>query len=529
MAAREPMSSVDCAWLRMDDPTNLMMITGVLTFAEPLDFERTRATVAGRLLRFDRFRQRTVETHGLLGSPHWEFDPAFDLDYHVRRLTLPDPGTQHELQKLVSELMSVPLNPGRPLWQFHVIENYGAGSAVISRLHHCIADGIALMRVLLSLTDSTRAGETTDDGQQERRRSRRGPLARSLKTARRAVSLTETVLHEGMETVRQPSRAVDVARLGAGGIARLGQILLRWPDPKTVFKGPLGVPKRAAWTKPIPLTDVKAVGKVTGGTVNDVLLTAMSGALRRYLLHRGEAVDGLNFHAVVPVNLRPLDKPIKLGNRFGLVFLSLPIGIPDQVERLRELKRRMDELKRSPEAMAVFGLLNVIGMGPVEVENILVDIFGTKATGIMTNVPGPREQLYLAGSPLQDIMFWVPQSGRLGLGVSIMSYKGRVLMGVATDAGLVPDPEVIISAFHEEFSEMMALVQMVRGDGQAMAAGGEPSLQEAIAALRQATEALMVPAPQVTRCRATTRTGKRCRNRAQDDSGYCHVHQKNVA
>ena len=525
MAAREPMSSVDSAWLRMDDPTSLMMITGVLTFSGPLDYQRVCTTIEERLLRFKRFRQRAVDARGLLGTPYWERDPSFDLDYHVRRLALPEPGTQQVLQKLVSELMSVPLNPSRPLWQFHVIENYETGSAVIGRLHHCIADGIALMRVLLSLTDSTPQGADEEPAPRQQP-GRRGPLARSLKTAQRAVSLTETVLHEGMETLRHPSRAVDIARQGAGGIARLGQILVRWPDPKTIFKGPLGVPKRAAWTRPLSLADVKAVGRVTGGTVNDVLLTAMAGALRRYLLHRGEAVDGLNFHAVVPVNLRPPDEPIKLGNKFGLVFLSLPIGIADQVERLRELKRRMDELKRSPEAMAVFGLLNVVGMGPAEVENVVVDIFGTKATGIMTNVPGPREQLYLASAPLKDIMFWVPQSGRLGLGVSIMSYNGNVLMGVATDAGLVPDPEVIVDAFHQEFAQMMTLVDAVRGDRATDVSAGETTLQGAIAALEKATEALATPASRVARCQATTRAGNRCRNRARDGSRYCHVHEE---
>lgn len=522
MATREPMSSVDCAWLRMDDPTNLMMITGVLTFGEPLAYALVRSTIEERLLPFDRFRQRTREARGTLRTGYWEPDPDFDLDYHVRRLTLPHPGNQEVLQHLVSELMSVPLNPGRPLWQFHVVENYETGTAVIGRLHHCIADGMALMRVLLSLTDSTREVDPPEE-RRRRPRSRRGPLQRALKAAGKSLSLTETVLHEGMETVRNPARVLEAARLGTGSVARLGQILVRWPDPKTVFKGPLSVPKRAAWTQPIPLADVKAVGKVTGGTVNDVLLTAMAGALRRYLLQRGEAVDGLSFHAVVPVNLRPLDKPVTLGNKFGLVFLSLPIGIADQVERLHELKRRMDELKDSPEAMAVFGLLNVIGMGPAEVEKIVVDIFGTKATGIMTNVPGPREQLYLAGSPLQDIMFWVPQSGHLGLGVSIMSYNGQVLMGVATDEGLVPDPETIVTAFHEEFEEMWNLVQTARQLEQEEESAALP-LRDAIVGLREATEALEAAPPKVTRCRGTTRSGDRCRNRARAGSNYCHLH-----
>jgi len=192
----------------------------------------------------------------------------------------------------------------------------------------------------------------------------------------------------------------------------------------------------------------------------------MTGALRRYMQSRGEPVDGMNFRATVPVNLRPLRGPIELGNKFGLVFLSLPVGIADPVERLNELKRRMDALKNSPEPVLVLGLLDFFGRGPVELEDLAVEIFGQKATAVMTNVPGPRKDIYLAGSHLESIMFWVPQSARLGLGVSIISYAGRVWLGVAVDAGLIPDPHRLIDGFHEEFKDMMTLVNAVRADAE---------------------------------------------------------------
>ena len=501
-AHRERVSNVDTAWLRMDDPTNLMMITGVLTFGERLPYERLCEIVEERLLRFDRFRQRIVQPRTRLGNLYWETDPRFDLDHHLRRAALPEPQDQETLQQLVSDLMSVPLDKNRPLWQFHLVEAYEGGSALIARLHHAIADGIALMRVLLSLTDSASDGDpaSPEPLPMASGKVRRGRLAQAMTTARQAWGLTENAVEEGVNLLQDPGRAVDLAKLGAGGAARLGQILMRWPDPKTLFKGKLGVSKRAAWTEPLALVDVKAVGRVTGGTVNDVLLTAVAGSLRRYLRGRGEPVDGLNFHAVVPVNLRPLDGPIELGNKFGLVFLSLPIGVADVVERLAEVKVRMRALKESPEAAALFTLLNAVGMAPSEIEQILLTVFGMKATGVMTNVPGPRKRLYLAGSPLEQIMFWVPQSGRLGLGVSIMSYDGEVLVGVVTDAGLVPDPETIVAGVHEEFAEMMELVEMVQPE--AAGAAGK----------------------RVRRCQATTRTGDRCRNRAQAGSAYCHVH-----
>lgn len=499
---REPMANVDCAWLRMDDPTNLMMITGVLVFAEPLTIDQIKQVVTERLLPFNRFRQRATLPHASIGSPYWEDDPHLDLDEQIRRATLPPPGDQAALQELVSQLMSVPLNPARPPWQYHLVEDYQGGSALIVRLHHCIADGIELTKVLLNMTDTTREGGTAVNAPQpaRSRRPKRGRVARALQTARH---LSDELVHDALVRVREPGKVIDLARLGAGGILRLGQILVRLPDPHTAFKGALGVDKRAAWSRNLPLSEVKAVCSVTGGTINDVLLTAVAGGLRHYLLQRGQPVDGLSFHAVVPVNLRPLDGPITLGNKFGLVFLKLPLGIADPVERLEAVKRHMDALKNSPEAPAIFGLLNVVGRGPVELENLLVTIFGSKATGVMTNVPGPRQQLYIAGSPLSDIMFWVPQSGRLGLGVSIISYNGQVLVGVATDAGLVPDPETIVAGFERSFAEMMDLVTQLHADGE------PPELDQA---------------PLVSRCQATTRQGARCRNRAQPDSAYCRVH-----
>jgi len=186
-----------------------------------------------------------------------------------------------------------------------------------------------------------------------------------------------------------------------------------------------------------------------------VLLTGVCGALRRYVEIRGGDIEGLDIRAVIPVNLRPEDAVGELGNKFGLVFLSLPIGIVPWRERLRELKRRMDALKTSSEAVVSFAVLNALGMASAEVESMAVSILGKKATAVMTNVPGPRQEIYMAGKAIRSMMFWVPQSARLGLGVSILSYAGQVRLGVATDAGLIPDPMTIIDAFQDEMGYML--------------------------------------------------------------------------
>jgi len=234
-------------------------------------------------------------------------------------------------------------------------------------------------------------------------------------------------------------------------------VLVMTPDPDTLFKGPLGVQKRVAWSNNVPLADVKTVTKAFDAKVNDIMLSAVAGGLRDYLLEREADLRDLEIRAVIPVDLRAPDKGIELGNAFGLVFLSLPLSIADPVKRLRETKKRMDAIKQSIEAVAFYSLLNVFGVTPRQVEEQALNIFASRATAVMTNVRGPGQALYMAGSKIENIMGWVPQAGRLGLGVSIFSYDGKVSVGVITDAGLVPDPERVTAGFRARFDELLAL------------------------------------------------------------------------
>lgn len=441
----EPLSNVDSAWLRMEDPTNLMTITALMTFDEPLDFQALKADIEDRLLIHDRFRQKVKYSWlPFLGKPYWVEDDHFALQAHLRRTALPHPGDQGTLQQLVSELMSTPLDYSKPLWQFHVVEGYGKGCALIARVHHCIGDGIALVRLLFSLVDED----------PEVPPGRRDPSAFASAVGR-AGGLS---LAQGLEALLNPARALELAVTGASAASELGKLVTMSADPDTVFKGPLGVTKRAAWSRPIPLPEVKQPSRALGVTINDLLLTAVTGALRRYMGEHGHPPDGLEIRAVVPVNLRPAEEAFQLGNRFGLVFLGLPVGLNDPAARLAALKRNMDELKSSPQAMVAFTVLNALGMASPEIEKLGVKLFAQKATAVMTNVPGPQKTLYLAGKPIKEIMFWVPQSGRLGLGVSILSYAGQVRLGIATDAGLVSDPGRIVSFFQEEFAVLASSV-----------------------------------------------------------------------
>ncbi len=458
----EPLSNVDAAWLGMDETTTLMMITGVMTFDKPLNIDHLMAVFEHRWLKFDRFRQRLVQPSLPTGMPYWQIDPHFKLSAHFRHIALPASGNQAALQQVVSQLMSSPLDSSKPLWQIHVVDNYQGGSALVARIHHSIADGLALVYILLSLTDMSPnapvpQGESgvieDDDG------GLFSGIVGSLFRGGRFVASTAGkwsvgAVRESVSIARNPDRFRELMASGTELSYTTSKLLLRSDDPPTPFKGELGTVKRGAWSKPLPLRDIKAIKNATHTTVNDVLISAMSGALRRYMLSAG--YEPQDFRATVPVNLRTAEEMGRLGNKFGLVFLNLPVSIGDPLARLSEVHYRMQQLKQSPEAGIILNLLNIVGRSARQVQDVVVSLFAKKATAVLTNVPGPPMPLYLAGRQIQDIMFWVPQAGRLGLGLSILSYAGKVYIGVATDARLVDKPEHIVSAFYDELDLLMA-------------------------------------------------------------------------
>ncbi len=316
---------------------------------------------------------------------------------------------------------------------------------MVARLHHCLADGFALLHVMLSLTD-----DRPD-----------APLDRELRIAREQPGLVwRRMVGDALEqawrgAARFRETPAHELHVRGGEVARDLLRLATLPSqPRSLLRGPLSHDKRAAWSKPIPVAEVRAVAKAHDATVNDVLLAAVAGALRRYLVEHGEDVSDFDLRTVVPFNLRKPEEMDELGNRFGLVFVDLPVSEDDPWRRVARVRDRMRTLKRSPEPFVLWRLVQLAGAGPLALEALAVRILGAKTTAVMTNVPGPREPRYLAGNRIQTIMFWVPQSGRVGLGVSIFSYAGEVRLGVSVDAALVPDPERVLEAFEEELRSL---------------------------------------------------------------------------
>lgn len=462
--AREALTAVDAAWLRMDRPSNLMMICGMMLLDGPLALARLRALVRERMLCFHRFRQRVADPGG---SPYWEIDPAFDLDWHVRRIALP-PGDA-TLEEVASDLVSTALDPSKPMWQFHLIEG-PAASALVIRIHHCYGDGFAMLYLVDALTDadpSRPAGAGVDLVAPSAPRSAweriLGPLS---ETAGDLVRATRAAAGTGASLLTDRAALRGAARTAAGVLTQAAVIAAMTPDAPSRLKGELGVMKRVAWAGPLALAEVKAVAGVLGCSVNDVLVACVAGALSAYLAGKGDAVAGLDLRALVPVNLRPPGRLTELGNHFGLVFLDLPIGVEDPVECALEVHRRMAALKESKQALVALAILAAMGLSPALLRERILETLAANASMVVTNVHGPDAPRYLAGERIGHQMFWVPQSGGIGIGISLLSYAGEVGFGVVADAHRVPDPAAIPPLFAAQFEALLLCTLMLPWPGQ---------------------------------------------------------------
>lgn len=417
------MTSVDKAWLRMDTASNLMVINAAMVFDKHLDIRSVREVLSERLLTLDRFTQRVQ--FGVFGAA-WHHDPSFNLDRHLETVTLPAGAGTAELQALIASRAKLPLPMDRPLWQMAVVHNYEAGSAIILRTHHCIADGIAIIDVILGLTDPEAGSDP----------------------------LTEKV--EG-----KPDRrfsVVQAVKIGISLVRESMRLLFMPNDSRTRFKGKPEIDKQVVWADPIPLSTVKALGRVYQATINDVMLSIVAGALRKYLEAHGDSVDKRFVRAFVPVNLRPKDQEYLLGNEFGLIAVDLPIGLKDPIDRLVAVNRTMGALKRSAQAPLSKGILGVAGLMPRFAQKLSLDLFANRCTTVITNVTGPESGRYMAGAKMKQLIGWVPQSGNVGIGICVLSYQGTIQLGLLADKKLVPDAGTMMKMFHPCFDELCSQI-----------------------------------------------------------------------
>ena len=431
MREGERMTRTDAAWYRMDTDDNHMIVTARLHLDGAIDLDKLRAVAAYRLSgTLPRFRQNVVKTRT---GFRWQDDRAFDIARHIvesERIMQSD----DDVAKFVGETMSEGLEGNHPLWQFTVLRHGDGSSSVIARIHHSIADGIALIAVLLSLTDLDAAGVNPT------------PIPVPPAETKRRMPVKSRIIASG--------RAAAGAAKQANAVAHVTALT---KDNTVPFHGALSGEKRVAWSDEIALNDIKAFNSA-GYTVNDVVVAAAAGALRKWLLEVNCDVGDLTMRASVPINLRPLERALELGNQFGLTFLDLPVAQGDPKSRLAATKRAMDELKSSSEAGAALNVLRTVGSLPASGQDAATKLFAGKASAVLSNVPGPPMPLFLAGQEIEDLMFWAPPTGPVGVGIGILTYNGKVRMSLTTDSALVAQPEKITQYFVSELDSLSRAV-----------------------------------------------------------------------
>ncbi len=441
---RESLSSVDAAWYHLDRPDNPADVVALLTFREAPAMPELRRLVEERLLSADRFRQRVVPGKMLRGVA-WEEDPGFSLDRHLVARTVA--AGKRALEDLVGEVASEVLDPAHPPWRLVLVNGPGQ-AAIVARLHHAIADGFALVSLLLSLADER-------------------PDVPAPRHALAAYRRMEPWLAEGglLRALGHPVSAAKLVLQAAGLTTSLLRMASYRADPHTSLQRGLSGARRMAWSRGFPLAAVRRGAQAAGATVNDLLIAALAGGLRAELAGSDAPRRGLRVRALVPINLRPgppEPSARALGNRFGLVFLELPLDAPTRTARVERVRAAMTLLKGRPDALAAFGALSAAGRVP-PLTRPLITFFTRKASLVVTNVPGPKKRLHLAGREIEHAMFWVPHPATLGLGVSILTYAGEVRVGVRADTGVLPDPSSLVRRFEEELAALAPQHEPIEG------------------------------------------------------------------
>jgi diacylglycerol O-acyltransferase len=430
----EELSAVDAAWRRMDSPTNVMAITVLLTFRPNMCFDAACSVLTEFALTHRRFRQRAVDSRGWPSTSYWQDDAAFDVRNHVHHLRLPAPATRACLSQLVGDLASMPLPGDRPLWQAHLIDDVDAhpracergvesgGTVLLLRVHHCIADGLALVRLLLELSER--------------------PVRAPKRVGQAVRGRTSTLSARGVRAVRQAGT--------------LGRLLWLPRDPQSALSGELCHRKVLAFSEPISLALIQRLASRERGTVNDVLQSCVAGAVASYLAAQGDSPSE-SMRAMVPIFLH--GRTGELGNHFGLVFLDLSLQVMSARARLGEVQRRMATLKAGEDARIAFATLDAMGHLSPGLEQRALDMLTRKASFLTTNVPGPASPVRICGHELDSLIVWAPTAGHLGLGFTLVSYAGAVRLGVSADRGLVPEPAFLVEEFNRELSRLDAETQ----------------------------------------------------------------------
>ncbi len=447
-----------------EDQQASFAIASIAVFEGPAPtYDEFYAAISGRLARVPIYRRKLREVPFRLGPPVWVDDPNFDLHYHIRQTALPAPGDDQQLSDLIARVMAQRLDRHFPLWEYWLVEGLAAGRwALISKVHHCMVDGISgtdLYRVIFDLSPEppppvadTRPVPAEPSGLELAASAAVDLMARPAKGALALAS----ALTRPRESVRQASQT-------ARAVARLA--LSAWPATGSSLSGPISRQRRYTWAR-ASLADVQAIKREFGGTVNDVVLTAISGGFRALLLSRGEDPGHRMVRSLIPVSLRAPGEENIYGNRVSVVLASLPVHLSDPLERLAAVRTEMSAIKAVREASAGEALIALGRVTPFPLASLAVRLAyrlpQREIVTVTTNVPGPQQPLYGLGRRLVEIIPYVPIATTLRMGVSVFTYCGQMTFGLTGDYATTADIDVLARGIEHGIRELTEAVQRHR-------------------------------------------------------------------
>lgn len=451
------LSTQDASFLYIENDVNHMHIATVALFAGPPPGEQQiEQMIASKLDRVPRYRQRVHFVPFDLGRPVWCDDPHFDLQYHVRHTALPAPGNEAQLRTLVGRVMSQQLDRTKPLWETWVVEGLeGDRWAMLSKSHHCMVDGVSGTDLLGVILDASPDAEYPTAAPWTPEETPTGVTLLG-DTARSTLGSPREAIGALRSAIGRPRRLLqELSQLGEG----LATLRFSEENAETSLNGPIGPHRRWRQAR-TTVSDVKKIRQTHGGTINDVVLAAITQGFRSLLLSRGEVVEGRIVRSLVPVSVRKEQERGTYNNRVSAMFAELPVGIADPVERLAAIHAQMRDLKESHQAVAAETLTSLGGFAPPALLALGARLFaGVEQHAVQTvttNVPGPQRTLYAAGRPMIEAYPYVPLSGSVRIGIAIFSYVGQLTFGITCDAGSVTDIDVLASGIEEGVADLLA-------------------------------------------------------------------------
>ncbi|WP_250831491.1 WS/DGAT domain-containing protein [Marinobacter sediminum] len=453
----------DSAWLALERPENPMTIT-VMLRVDGLTAPRFREFLRVYWMAWERFRCMPVKR---APAWWWEPDPVFDLKHHLDVVI--DRFSQEELQEWVSARLNQPLALYRPRWKFWLAPNAEGGAALLLRMHHCYADGLSLLGLFDRLCPPSPQQHPAIYGAAETEEFSRwyataqawlGKLVAGETNLDESATDAAELDAAGANQWHQAGRALEgVAQKSLRLVHEVSDFLIEPEDSASDLKRPLLGRRQCRWSQPVPLDKFRTVASATNVTINDVLLSCVAAAVRVRMGLEGDELEEAVLHAAVPVDIRarlPEDlqpEPGSLGNFFGTVFVPLPVDGESPLERLYRVKHETRRLKKSWQPGIAWGLAASASVIPEPWRQPVADMFYRKASAVVSNVPGTPETRYIAGCRITEQMFWVPQAGDIGLGVSIVSYAGQIQFGVVADEAIMTDPESFLADCLQELEQ----------------------------------------------------------------------------